>query len=175
MTGRSFGFLALRLLSVYLFIQSLSWASNLLGYMYASNSAMTNGPEMSGLLLLSLGPSVLYLLASLFLWLRTEKIVGRFTIPDSAERSGDRHSRSFLELALMVAGTILVAVSIPELFAIVHNMALIGVDPVMNNPKVRYEIGFGIAELLAKLLLGGMLAFRAKAIMNRLEKWRDRQ
>jgi len=174
MTGRTIGFLALRLLSVYLFLQALSWASNLLGYAYVSSPAIGGGPGTSGLLLLSIGPSVLFLLASLFFWFRTEKLVGHFTLRDAAEPDDNRHSR-FFELALMVAGTILVAVSIPELFAILHNAALIGIDPVMDNPKVRYEIGFGAAKLVTKLLLGGLLVFRTKAIVARLDKWRERQ
>ncbi len=182
MKSKDAAFLALRVLSVYIFVQALYMLSIAINFTFISNfinlKSMVDdkGLIILGLIFGSLFPFLILLISGIILWKYTDSIVSKM-IPrqeDTVETEAKTNLKELQAIAFSVIGLIILANTIPELFNLIPSiiqMNEIRIDLATDTFKLK--VTYAVITNLVKLLIGFALFFGGKGLVGLLHKARE--
>lgn len=168
---RELAFLAIRVLSIYLFILGLNHLVNLLDFTIPTYLQVIEHDTTYTEVFLIIGiPTLILLLCGVILWFFAEKL-SKYIVPrNSTESDGTFRSKDIEGFVLSVVGLILVILSFTSLARIIMNYVN------MMNQDIGFDrLGFiySLVEQGIRLLLGIILLFKAEGLAQFLRKIRN--
>ncbi|WP_256759327.1 hypothetical protein [Cohnella sp. WQ 127256] len=170
MTIRELAFLALRVLSIYLFILGLSHLTSLLDFTIPTYLQVIEHDTTYAEVFLIIGiPTFVLLVGGVILWIFAEKL-SSYMVPKSSTGSGNFPTKELEGFVLSVIGLILLILSFTSIVRL--SMSYIHL--------INQEIGFDrktyiypLVEQAIRLLIGIILLFKAEGLALMLRKTRN--
>jgi len=174
---KKFTAIALKILSLYIFIQSLIHLSRIASYYIIPLFTVNIKPQEESLvnLIVNFIPFLVLVVVGLFLWVYSEKFAS-IIIKENQQTSLESTNINYQELqsvAFSVVGVVVTTIALPEFFTAVGsliNFLEIGRDYATNQFKI--EITFHVIEKVIKLILGVGLFFGGRGLTNLLARIR---
>ncbi|PKR78758.1 hypothetical protein CEY16_03100 [Halalkalibacillus sediminis] len=177
MNTKDFTFIALRILAVYILIQSLMDLSHIANFFilpifYENLQGMVQKDVIN--ILLQLGPFLVQLGMSIVIWLYAGKL-SRFFLPkqENSVNQGDPDqnqpsltAHQFQVAAVSVVGLAFIVHTLPTFLPLAQSwLSFQEVGMEYANEKVKGELLFSFLEKLLRLALGFVLFFGSKGIV----------
>lgn len=168
---RDLAFMAIRILSIYLFVLGLNHLMNILEFALPTYMQVIESETTYTEVFFVIGiPAIILLVSSVVLWFAADKL-SRFLIPKGSSDPAGIHvqSKEIEGFVLSVIGLVLVVLSFSSLARIILNdINLMNQDLVSNRMGYIYSL----IEQVIRFLLGLMLMFKAEGFAHMLRKMR---
>ncbi|WP_054955206.1 hypothetical protein [Paenibacillus dakarensis] len=173
---RGIAFLAVRLVSVYLFILGLNHLINLLEFALPTYLQIKSNISYGDVLLMIGLPASIMIIAGIILWVFADSISKRL-VPGSlseveAEGESGYRSSEMEGFILSVVGLILLILSSTRLISLLINYVNIRGQGVTFNEMGHVST---LAEQLIRIIIGIMLLLQAESFARWLRKLRNKQ
>ncbi|TFB14037.1 hypothetical protein E3U55_14735 [Filobacillus milosensis] len=185
MNTKDLAFIALRILAVYILIQSLMDLSQVVSFYvlpiyYEEIQGLARTHVIN--ILLHLGPFLIQVIMSIVIWLYAEKISRVFIPKNKASVNQDALNQNqpslsayqFQVAAVSVVGLAFIVYTLPQFLPMAQSwLSLKELGMGQINDKAKDELLFSFFALLLRLILGFVLFFGSKGLVGLVQKFRE--
>lgn len=174
---KDYAFLAIRVLAVYIFVQSLKLLSNI--FMFTLLPSINYGTNLETAIIVgSLGPFFTLFILAILLWIYTDRIA-TILLPSSDDDSDIQGSdntshqlskETLLSISIYLVGLIIIVNTLPEIFYTISNYIQYKAVEGATNLQFKYQVYSQIAEKALSLILGIYLMIGNKGLVKLYKK-----
>ncbi len=176
--ARKIAFIGLRLLAIYILLQSLLHLARVTNYYVLPlfyDSLMPYNETWVNVLF-NLAPFLVLLIVSFLLWFFADKLSLFLMLPDQKCDQSDTQINAveIQSIAFSAIGLFIIVTTLPLFISMIPNYIQINdVADHLINPKLKYEFRFGLIEKLVQLNLGIALFFGSRGLVGLVRKIRS--
>ena len=176
--ARKIAFIGLRLLAIYILLQSLLHLARVANYYVLPlfYDSLIQYNETSVNAWFNLAPFFVLLIFSVLLWIFADKISTFLLLPNQESDQSDRQisATEIQSIAFSAIGLFLIVNSLPQFFSMIPEY--IQIKDVANHlvdPRLKYGFRFGMIEKIVQLVLGIALFLGSRGLVGLVRKIRS--
>ncbi|OIJ15560.1 hypothetical protein BKP35_00770 [Anaerobacillus arseniciselenatis] len=176
--ARKIAFIGLRLLAIYILLQSLLHLARVANYyvlpLFYDSLMQYNANSVNAWF--NLAPFFVLLMFSILLWIFAKKISSFLLLPDQESDQSDMQisATEIQSIAFSAIGLFLIVNTLPQLFSMIPEY--IQIKDVANHlidPRLKYGFWFGVIEKIVQLVLGIALFLGSRGLVGLVRKIRS--
>lgn len=180
MKNKDLAFILLRVLSIYLFIQSIIYLGQTINFTVISSLStfnqmgIENNIAILNLVLGAIAPFIFLLVISIIIWIFTDKI-SKYIIQGNIvnENDSDINLNNVQTMIFSIIGVLIVSLTLPKTFILIPDFFKMNeITYGLATSQFKKEIIFSIVGITVKLLIGFALIIwsnKLTKLLNRLK------
>lgn len=175
MRNRDIAYMAIRILSLYIFMQACISLVHFINFGIIPIIVGSNDISFWQVFIGFFGPFALLLGCSILLWMFTDRICNFIIVrkEDMEDEQNQLTIKSIQSIAYSVVGLIIFVKAVPQAVRIIPQVKFIIGEYALGNEQVRIKMTFQVIEKILELFIGFSLFVGGKGLVGIFEKLRN--